>query len=205
MQWFQSVGGYNAIIASRPQTVAVGTRRLACRAAGVERALPLLRQRDEPRDAEQIAHQVTLEWLTNTPATRRSVPLRGRARRGRRRQRGADRGRGLRRRLPDDPHARRARQLPHRALDANSRMAATTRRSRSRMWWPATSAPSGNAAGVLNQRTRGEAGTSTRTSHLVMRHRLGSWRKLPTPAPGPPRTPTASPTTSSCRPGRWPT
>ena len=33
LQWFQSVGGYNAINASRPQTVAVGPLRLPGRAS----------------------------------------------------------------------------------------------------------------------------------------------------------------------------
>ena len=46
--WFQSVGGYNQMNGSRPQTVARRAGRLTGRAAGLERAVRDLRQRDQP-------------------------------------------------------------------------------------------------------------------------------------------------------------
>ena len=68
MQWFQSVGGYNAMNASRPQTVAVALSdspvgQLAWNELflsfgnGTSRVTP-----------EQVLTQVSLEWLTNTSA-----------------------------------------------------------------------------------------------------------------------------------------
>lgn len=69
LQWFQSVGGYNAMNASRPQTIAAGlsdspvgllaySELFASFGNGTSRVTP-----------EQVLEQVTLYWLTNTAAT----------------------------------------------------------------------------------------------------------------------------------------
>ncbi|TFV96818.1 epoxide hydrolase family protein [Leifsonia flava] len=69
MKWFQSVGGYNAINASRPQTVAVG---LSDSPAGQLAWSELFNSFGNgtslvPLDA--ILTEVSLEWFTNTSAT----------------------------------------------------------------------------------------------------------------------------------------
>ena len=48
LQWFQSVGGYNTMNGTRPQTVAAGAVRLSGRPARLQRAVRELRQRHQP-------------------------------------------------------------------------------------------------------------------------------------------------------------
>ncbi len=108
MQWFQSVGGYNQINASRPQTVAVGTLRLPGRAARVERAVHQLRQRHEPGLDRADPHRGLARLVHEHVGDGRPLPPRGGA--CRRRAGGQprpDRRRGLRRRLQVDPDLRR--------------------------------------------------------------------------------------------------
>ena len=51
LEWFQSVGGYNAMNASRPQTIAVGLSDSPGRPARLQRAVRDLRQRHQPGHA----------------------------------------------------------------------------------------------------------------------------------------------------------
>ena len=80
---------------------------------------------------DQILAEVTFEWLTNTSASARALPLRGSAQQrpaaGEPRLERAARGRRVHRRLPDDPVARRTRQRRHRAVRRRSPRAVTTR------------------------------------------------------------------------------
>ena len=143
MQWFQSVGGYNAMNASRPQTIAAGlsdspvgqlayselfesfgngTSRVTAR-AGAGAGQPLL--------ADQHGGRLG-------PLLLRGGPRRARAGGEHR----APRRRRLRARLPDDQVARRARQRQRPALDGARRAPGTSPpwRTRTRSW--PTCAPS---------------------------------------------------------------
>lgn len=69
MEWFQSVGGYNAINASRPQTVAVGISDSPVGQLAWNELFMSFGNGTSLVTAEQILTQVSLEWLTNTAAS----------------------------------------------------------------------------------------------------------------------------------------
>lgn len=69
MQWFQSVGGYNAINASRPQTVAVGIADSPVGQLAWSELFNSFGNGTSLVTRDQILTQVTLYWLTNTQAT----------------------------------------------------------------------------------------------------------------------------------------
>ncbi len=130
LEWFQSVGGYNAINATRPQTVAVGISDSPVGQLAWNELFNSFGNGTSLVTPDQILTEVSLYWFTNTSAaagryhyeeahagTEPAVNAR------------TDRRRGLRRRLQDDPPARRARQHQHRPLERTSRTAATTPRS----------------------------------------------------------------------------
>ena len=68
MKWFQSVGGYNAINASRPQTVAVGIADSPVGQLAWSELFNSFGNGTSLVTREQILAQVTLYWLTNTQA-----------------------------------------------------------------------------------------------------------------------------------------
>lgn len=68
MQWFQSVGGYNAINASRPQTVAVGIADSPVGQLAWSELFNSFGNGTSLVTREQIVSQVSLYWLTNTQA-----------------------------------------------------------------------------------------------------------------------------------------
>ncbi|WP_370617006.1 epoxide hydrolase family protein [Mumia sp. Pv 4-285] len=69
LQWFQSVGGYNAINASRPQTVAVGVSDSPVGQLAWNELFQSFGDGTSLLTTDQILAEVTLEWLTNTSAT----------------------------------------------------------------------------------------------------------------------------------------
>ena len=69
LQWFQSVGGYNAMNASRPQTVAAGLSDSPVGQLAYSELFNSFGNGTSLVTAEQILTQVTLYWLTNTAAT----------------------------------------------------------------------------------------------------------------------------------------
>ncbi len=69
MQWFQSVGGYNAMNASRPQTVAVGLSDSPVGQLAYSELFNNFGNGTSLVTAEQILTQVSLYWLTNTAST----------------------------------------------------------------------------------------------------------------------------------------
>jgi epoxide hydrolase len=69
MKWFQSVGGYNAINASRPQTVAVGLSDSPVGQLAWNELFNSFGNGTSLVTRDQILTQVTLEWFTNTSAT----------------------------------------------------------------------------------------------------------------------------------------
>ena len=69
LQWFQSVGGYNAINASRPQTVAVGVSDSPVGQLAWNELFQSFGNGTSLLTTDQILAEVTLEWLTNTSAT----------------------------------------------------------------------------------------------------------------------------------------
>ncbi len=69
MQWFQSVGGYNAINASRPQTVAVGLSDSPIGQLAWNELFVNFGNGTSLVPLESILASVTLEWLTNTSAS----------------------------------------------------------------------------------------------------------------------------------------
>ncbi len=69
LQWFQSVGGYNAINASRPQTVAVGVSGSPVGQLAWNELFQSFGNGTSLLTTDQILAEVTLEWLTNTSAT----------------------------------------------------------------------------------------------------------------------------------------
>ena len=143
LEWFQSVGGYNAINACRPQTVAVGVSDSPVGPARLERAVqrasataPAWSRRD------QILTEVSLDWFTNTSATRGPLPLRGGARRGRAAVNDAPTGVAV---FADDfktirrsPSATTATSCTGASSTSGGHYAALE----ARRCWPATSAPS---------------------------------------------------------------
>jgi len=69
MQWFQSVGGYNTMNGSRPQTVAVGLADSPVGQLAYSELFNSFGNGTSLVTREQILTQVTLSWLTNTAAT----------------------------------------------------------------------------------------------------------------------------------------
>lgn len=68
MQWFQSVGGYNAINASRPQTVAVGIADSPVGQLAWSELFNSFGNGTSLVTVDQILTQVSLYWFTNTQA-----------------------------------------------------------------------------------------------------------------------------------------
>jgi pimeloyl-ACP methyl ester carboxylesterase len=69
MKWFQSVGGYNAINASRPQTVAVGIADSPVGQLAWSELFNSFGNGTSLMTRDQILTQVSLYWFTNTQAT----------------------------------------------------------------------------------------------------------------------------------------
>jgi epoxide hydrolase len=69
MRWFRSVGGYNAMNGSRPQTVAVGLSDSPVGQLAYDELFNSFGNGTSLVTAEQILTQVTLQWLTNTSAS----------------------------------------------------------------------------------------------------------------------------------------
>ncbi len=69
MQWFQSVGGYNAINASRPQTVAVGLSDSPIGQLAWNELFVNFGNGTSLVPLESILAEVSLEWFTNTSAS----------------------------------------------------------------------------------------------------------------------------------------
>ncbi|MEV8377050.1 epoxide hydrolase family protein [Kribbella sp. NPDC056861] len=68
MQWFQSVGGYNAINSTRPQTVAVGISDSPVGQLAWNELFNNFGNGTSLVSADQILAEVTLYWFTNTSA-----------------------------------------------------------------------------------------------------------------------------------------
>ena len=117
MQWFQSVGGYNAMNGSRPQTVAAGLSDSPVGQLAYSELFESFGNGTSLVTPEQVLEQVTLYWLTNTAAgSVRYHYEEAHAAARARGEHGSARGRRLQGRLPDDPVAGRARQREHPAL-----------------------------------------------------------------------------------------
>ena len=69
MKWFQSVGGYNAINSSRPQTVAVGISDSPLGQLAWNELFQSFGNGTSLVTTEQILTEASLEWFTNTSAT----------------------------------------------------------------------------------------------------------------------------------------
>jgi pimeloyl-ACP methyl ester carboxylesterase len=69
LKWFQSVGGYNTMNASRPQTVAVGLSDSPVGQLAYNELFNSFGNGTSLVTPEQILTQVSLYWLTNTSAT----------------------------------------------------------------------------------------------------------------------------------------
>ncbi|PZF82641.1 epoxide hydrolase family protein [Jiangella anatolica] len=69
LEWFQSVGGYNAINASRPQTVAVGTSDSPVGQLAWNELFNSFGNGTSLVTRDQILTEVSLYWFTNTSAT----------------------------------------------------------------------------------------------------------------------------------------
>ena len=68
MQWFQSVGGYNAMNSSRPQTIAASLSDSPVGQLAYSELFESFGNGTSLVTAEQVLEQVTLYWLTNTAA-----------------------------------------------------------------------------------------------------------------------------------------
>jgi pimeloyl-ACP methyl ester carboxylesterase len=68
MQWFQSVGGYNAMNGSRPQTIAAGLSDSPVGQLAYSELFESFGNGTSLVTPEQVLEQVTLYWLTNTAA-----------------------------------------------------------------------------------------------------------------------------------------
>ncbi|RZI80179.1 MAG: alpha/beta hydrolase, partial [Microbacterium sp.] len=68
MQWFQSVGGYNAMNGSRPQTVAAGLSDSPVGQLAYSELFESFGNGTSLVTPEQVLEQVSLYWLTNTSA-----------------------------------------------------------------------------------------------------------------------------------------
>ena len=69
MKWFQSVGGYNAINASRPQTIAAATSDSPVGQLAWNELFMSFGNGTSLVSREQILTEVSLEWFTNTSAS----------------------------------------------------------------------------------------------------------------------------------------
>lgn len=69
MQWFQSVGGYNTMNASRPQTVAAGLSDSPVAQLAYSELFENFGNGTSLVSRDQVLAQVSLYWLTNTSAT----------------------------------------------------------------------------------------------------------------------------------------
>jgi len=69
LQWFQSVGGYNTMNATRPQTVAAGLADSPVAVLAYSELFESFGNGTSLVRAEQVLAQATLYWLTNTYAT----------------------------------------------------------------------------------------------------------------------------------------
>jgi pimeloyl-ACP methyl ester carboxylesterase len=69
MQWFQKVGGYNAMNASRPQTVAAGLSDSPVGQLAYSELFESFGNGTSLVAPEQVLEQVSLYWLTNTAAS----------------------------------------------------------------------------------------------------------------------------------------
>ncbi len=69
MQWFQSVGGYNTMNSSRPQTVAAGLSDSPVGQLAYNELFENFGDGSALVTAEQVLTQVSLYWLTNTSST----------------------------------------------------------------------------------------------------------------------------------------
>ena len=69
MQWFQSVGGYNTMNGSRPQTIAAGLSDSPVGQLAYSELFESFGNGTSLVTPEQVLEQVTLYWLTNTAAT----------------------------------------------------------------------------------------------------------------------------------------
>jgi epoxide hydrolase len=69
LQWFQSVGGYNAMNGSRPQTIAAALSDSPVGQLAYSELFESFGNGTALVSPEQILEQVTLYWLTNTSAT----------------------------------------------------------------------------------------------------------------------------------------
>jgi pimeloyl-ACP methyl ester carboxylesterase len=69
MKWFQSVGGYNAINASRPQTIAAGISDSPVGQLAWNELFMSFGNGTSLVTRDQILTEVALEWFTNTSAT----------------------------------------------------------------------------------------------------------------------------------------
>ena len=117
MGWFQSVGGYNSMNGTRPQTIAAALSDSPVGQLAYNELFENFGNGTSLVSPEQVLTQVSLYWLTNTSATavRYHYAEQHPAARDRR-QPGPDRRGGVQGRLPDHPAAGRARQREHRAL-----------------------------------------------------------------------------------------
>ncbi|MBE1874528.1 epoxide hydrolase family protein [Myceligenerans pegani] len=69
LQWFQSVGGYNAMNGSRPQTVAAGLSDSPVGQLAYSELFENFGNGTSAVSRDQVLEQVSLYWLTNTSAT----------------------------------------------------------------------------------------------------------------------------------------
>ena len=69
LQWFQSVGGYNSMNATRPQTVAAGLADSPVAVLAYSELFENFGNGTSLVRPEQVLAQATLYWLTNTYAT----------------------------------------------------------------------------------------------------------------------------------------
>jgi hypothetical protein len=69
LQWFQSVGGYNAMNGTRPQTVAAGLADSPVAVLAYSELFESFGNGTSLVRPEQVLAQATLYWLTNTYAT----------------------------------------------------------------------------------------------------------------------------------------
>jgi epoxide hydrolase len=69
MQWFQSVGGYNAMNGSRPQTIAAGLSDSPVGQLAYSELFENFGNGTSLVSRDQVLAQVSLYWLTNTSAT----------------------------------------------------------------------------------------------------------------------------------------
>ncbi len=69
LQWFQSVGGYNTMNATRPQTVAAGLADSPVAVLAYSELFESFGNGTSLVSPEQVLAQVSLYWLTNTYAT----------------------------------------------------------------------------------------------------------------------------------------